>query len=276
MSKSTVILGKGGVGKTFVAAHVAMALGYLGEKTLVVGCDQKQDTVRALSPAAGPSLMEALESAGYDHERVDLAALTTTVSPYVDSIELGPSQLLVGQYAGVLDEANHFFRAHNVLSPYSHVVYDLSEERFDATCVALFRRAECALAVTDDTPESLFVLNRLLRAVLIGSYEFKFPLRVIGAINNRSLDPLPFDRYTERTRCFPLLRIPESADLAHLRPFHRTLFALNTLAEPFAQVLDGFIKIAELLRGEPFNLNPMVPLENEEIWKLARPVSLPS
>ena len=40
MTRTLAILGKGGVGKTFVAAHVAMSLGYMGLKTLLVGCDQ--------------------------------------------------------------------------------------------------------------------------------------------------------------------------------------------------------------------------------------------
>ena len=74
MSKSTAILGKAGVGKTFLAAHLGMAFGYLGDKTLVVGCDQKRDTMRALSGEVRPSLMETLEASNFAYDQVALPA----------------------------------------------------------------------------------------------------------------------------------------------------------------------------------------------------------
>lgn len=276
MSRTVAILGKGGVGKTFVAAHLAMAMSYLGQRTLLVGCDQKQDTVRAVSAEQAPSLMQALELAGWDYEAVPPEQVLVRASDYVDVVEMGPSALLVGDYGSVLEEAFHLFGVHRLLQRYDLVLFDVGEERFDAAYAPLFRRVEAAVAVTDDSPEAMFVVNRLMRAVLIGAYEHGHPLRLLGAVCNRSLNPLAFQRFTERTRCFPLLTIPESAELGHLRPFHRTVFGLERRSESLEAVLDGFVKVSEILRGRPFNLQPVMPLEDEEVWELAPPVSLPS
>jgi nitrogenase subunit NifH len=272
----TAILGKGGVGKTFVAAHVAAALGYMGEKTLLVGCDQKCDTRRALTREERPALIHALERVGYAYDELALGELIAPASEYVDAIELGPSALLVGHYGTVLDEAFHTFDQHGLWERYRHVIFDVTDERFDASYAPLFRRVAGVIAVTNESAESLFVLNRLLRAVLIGADEQHMRVKVLGVVNNRSINPLPFQRYTQRTRVFPLLTIPERVELAALRHFHRTLLTLQPEPPDFKAVIDGFIRIADLLRVDPFVLYPLSPLPDEEIWKLEPAISLPS
>lgn len=271
MSKSIAILGKAGVGKTFLAAQLAMAFGYLGEKTLLVGCDQKRDTTRAVSAQRRPSLVEALEANGFSYENTGLADITIQVNEYVDVMELGPSQLLVGDYGKVFDEAFRLFDLHDGEAGYARIVYDVNDERYDASHAPLFRRVEGAVAVTDESSESLFVLNRLLRAALIGGFEFGFPLRVAGVVNNRSLDPQPFEAYVERSKCFPLLSIPERPELARLRELHRTVFHAENPGGEMEELQGSLVKLAELLRGGVFNLYPVSPLEDEEIWRLAPP-----
>ena len=273
---ATAILGKGGVGKTFVAAHVAAALGYMGEKTLLVGCDQKCDTVRALARSQRPALIHALEAVGFAYDALALDDLIVKVSDYVDVIELGPSPLLVGQYGTVLDEAFHTFDQHRLWERYRHVVFDVTDERFDASYAPLFRRLSGAIAVTDESAESLFVLNRLLRAILIAADEHRMRIKVLGAINNRSSNPIPFQRYTERSRVFPLLTIPDLPQLAALRHFHRTLLQIEREPAELKGVVDGFVRIADLLRADPFVLYALSPLPDEEIWKLEPAISLPS
>lgn len=276
MSKSSVVIGKSGTGKTFVAAHLAMALGYLGQRTLLVGCDQKQDARRALSAEARPSLMEAVERAGFDYEQVHLDEVTAAVNAYVDVMELGPSQLIVGHYGSVLDEAFHLFTVRRLLEQYDQIVLDVSEERFDSAFAPLFRWVESAVAVSDDSAESLFVLNRLLRASLIGYYEFKFPLRIVGVVHNRTRQEHAFRRYIERTQCFPLMTIPEEEGLGHLRHFHKTLFGLKKPSREQDRMITDFVKVADLLRANPLNLVPLSPLPDEEVWQLEPPVTFPN
>ena len=274
--RTTAILGKGGVGKTFFCTHLAMAFDYLGVKTLVVGCDQKQDTLRSLSAEPRSSLMEWLNARNYQHDKLPPEEVLVHVSEFTDAIELGPSPLLVGDFAGVLDEAFHYFGTHDLLERYHHILFDVTEERWDSALMPLFRRVESAVGITHESPESLFVLNRLLRAAQIGGYELDCPMVLVGVVNNASRDPLAVEKYVERTRGFPLITLPALPELAGLKAFHRTLFALKSLPDHLQTVLDGFVRIADLLRGEPLNLYPVSTLDDQEVWNLAPAFSLPN
>ncbi len=269
MSRSIAICGKGSVGKTFLAAHLGMAFGYVGDKTLVVGCDQKRDTTLALCPQGRLSLAEGLEQAEFKYDQFELSSVITKVSEHVDVLELGPSQLLVGHYGSVLDEALHLFDQNGVFTTYERIVFDVNDERFDASCAPLLRRLEAVVGVSDDSPESLFVMNRLLRALLIGATEHGLAARMVGAVHNRALNPKAFERYVELSNLFSLLTIGESEELARLRSGHRTLLALESPPPHIERIVVGLLKIAEMLRGDPFNLYPVTPLEDEEIWRLA-------
>lgn len=273
MTTATAILGKGGVGKTLVAAHLAMAFSYLGVRTLLVGCDQKRDTHRALGVPSRPCLMEAFERAGGNAEEVDPAFLLAPASKYVDVLELGPSQLLVGNYATVYETSFRVFEKHALLAGYDQVLFDVTDERFDAPNLPLFRTLNFVVGVTDDQPESLFVLNRMLRGMLIGWNEFKMPVRVLGAVFNRAADAGIFQRYVERTRAVPLLRLPAAVELAELRTLGTTLFAIKNPPRELDILIDGFLKIVELLQRSVYNLLPVLPLSDEEVWTLA---SLPT
>ena len=269
MTRSIAILGKSGVGKTFVAAHLAMAMGFFGEKTLLVGCDLKRDTSRAVTGVSSQSLIEALEQVGFDYDRLDLSDVIVPVNEYVDVMELGPSPLLVGHYGELLEEMLHVFQKFSINSAYRRLIFDVNDERFDASYAPLYRYASAAVAVTDESAESLFVLNRMLRAILIGSYEMSLPMRVVGVVNNRSVNPAPFEAFVQHTKCFPLVNIPDSLDLARLRPQQRTLFTLADRSPAQAEAMDDILKVAEMLRGEPFNLYALSPMADDEVWALA-------
>ena len=268
MTNSVAILGRGGVGKTFIAAHLARSFGYFGEKTLLVGCDLKRDTTHAVTQNRGLSLIEALETVGFDYNRLDLAEVVLSANEHVDVMELGPSALLVGQYETILEEALHVFQQFGLESVYSRIVFDVNDDRFDAAIAPLFRYITTAIAITDDAPESFFVLNRLLRAALIGAYELSFPMRVAGAVHNRALDGQAFDQFVQRTNVFPLLSLPNSPDLAQLRQQGQTLFDLKKRTPEQGLYLDKILKMTEILRGEPFNLFSMAPMDDDEIWEI--------
>ena len=262
------ILGKGGVGKTFLTAHLAMAFSYLGSRTLVVGCDQKRDTQRALCPTTAPSIMERLEAQGYDYRAIEPGEVLVAASKYVDVVELGPGPLLMADYSAVYDQAFHYFDVHHLLEGYAQVLFDVTEERFDASQIPLFRRASSAVPITDESLESLFVLNRMLRAVLIGGYELELPVRILGMVNNRSSDPRVFARYAERTQCPALMNIPLDGELAALRGSRRTVFADKDPPRHLDALIDGFLKIAQQIQSGPFLLDAIIPLEDAEVWTL--------
>ncbi|MDH4120385.1 MAG: hypothetical protein OEV94_01595 [Deltaproteobacteria bacterium] len=273
MTKLVAICGKSGTGKTLVAVHTAMALSYVGIKTLLVGCDQKQDTVLSLMKERGDSLMEGLERNNFAYDKLQPEAIVRAATPYLDVLELGPSNLLTGAYGGVLDEAFHYFQTHHLTALYQVVLFDVGDDRFDSAIAPLLRKAHWVIGVTTEAPESLFVLNRMVRAVLIGGHEFHFPARMLGVINNFSENPLAFNRYVEKTQSFPLLTLPRLDDLAALKPFHTTLFSLQKPPRHLDRLVDGFVKISDLLRGDPLNLYPMMPIPDEDIWRLPPPLA---
>lgn len=263
------ILGKGGVGKTFLTAHLAMAFSYLGSRTLVVGCDQKRDTQRALCPRTAPSVMERLEALGYDYRALDPGEVLVPASKYVDVVELGPGPLLTADYSAIYGQAFHYLSVHHLLEGYAQVLFDVTEERFDASQIPLLRRATAAVAVTDDSAESLFVMNRLIRALLIGGHELELPVRLLGAVGNRVAQPHVIARYAERTQCPLLMNIPADSDLAAMRTRHSTVFAEKNPPRRLDVLIDGFLKIAQLIQAGPLLLDPVMPLEDMEVWTLA-------
>jgi chlorophyllide a reductase subunit X len=269
MPASAAVFGKGGVGKTFLAAHLAMAFGYSGTRTLLVGCDQKRDTHRALCPESRPSLMEALETGRYDYRAIAPARLLIPATPYVNVLELGPAPLLMGDYGAVYEQAFHYFDAHRLLENYAQVIFDVTEERLDASQAPLLQRVRAAIAVTDDSLESLFVANRMFRAFLIGAGELGFPVRILGAVHNRSARPRVFARFVERTHCEPLMTIPALAEVAALRAARRTVFHDPAPPRHLDVLIDGFLKIAQVIQYDPLYLNPVMPLEDADVWKLA-------
>lgn len=276
MTRSTALMGKGGTGKTLIAVHLAMAMSYLGVRTLLVGCDQKQDTACALLKDRKPSLMERLETHRFDYLKAEPTQVLQPVTPYLDVLELGPSPLLVGNYGGVFDEGFHYFQAHRLTESYQQVIFDVGDERWDSAVQPLLRQVNAVVAVTDESPQSLFVVNRLMRTLLIGAYEYHYPAKLLGLVNNRSRNPLAFERYVEKTRAFPLLTLPDNTELEHLRPFHTTLFAMKRPPPHLDRLITDFIKLAEMLQGTPLNLYTMLPLTDEDIWHLPPPVTMPN
>ena len=269
MSMNFAIMGKGGVGKTFVAAHLALALAETGLRTLLVGCDQKQDTRRQVTPEPMSCLMDELRVRGFVHDELPLEAVAAEVTEYLHVMELGASPLLSGTYATVLDEAFQTFDALDLWDHYDCILFDVTEERFDGSHTALFRRVERGLLVMDETPESMFITNRMIRASLIGAHELKSRLKLVGLINNRSTHPERFRSFAEATRLFPLLSIPEQPWLAGLKPRHEHLFMQAGLPPEAKAVRDGFITLSSLVRGVNPSILPLNPLFDEDVWRLA-------
>ena len=269
MSMNFALIGKGGVGKTFVAAHLSLAMAESGLRTLLVGCDQKHDTHRMLTRQPMSSLMDELRVRGFVHDELPLEAVAVFHSEHLHVMELGASPLLSGSYSTVLDEAFQTFDALDLWNRYDCIVFDVTEERFDGSHMALFRRVERGLLIMDESPESMFITNRMMRAALIGAHEFKTRLKLIGLVNNRSTHPQRFEQFAETTRLFPLLSIPQHPWLATLKPRQENLFTAQNLPPDAKAVREGFVTLSNLVRGVNPSILPLNPLFDEDMWRLA-------
>jgi nitrogenase subunit NifH len=212
--------------------------------------------------------MERLEAMGYEYRAIDPGELLRPASKYVDVVEMGPGPLLMADYSAVYDQAFHYFDVHRLFEGYAQVLFDVTEERFDSCQIPLLRRVNRAVVVTDESPESLFVANRLLRAMLIGGFELELPVRVLGMVNNRASDGRRFARYAERTNCPPLMSIPLDAELAAMRGKHGTVFGEKSPPRHLDVLIDGFLKIAGQIQAGPMLLDAIMPLEDAAVWAL--------
>ncbi|MDH4247461.1 MAG: hypothetical protein OEW39_06570 [Deltaproteobacteria bacterium] len=269
MSMNFAIMGKGGTGKTFIAAHLATALAQTGLRTLLVGCDQKQDARRHLTREPISCLMDELRVRNFVHDELPLEAVVVAVTDHLHVMELGASPLLAGSYANVLEEAFQTFDALDLWKTYECILFDITEERFDGSHTSVFRRVERGLVVMDESAESMFITNRLMRAALIGGHELKTRLKLIGLINNRSSHPERFLHFAETTRLFPLLTIPVLPGVSALKSRHETLFTVETRSPQAEVVRQGFVTLSNLVRGVNPSIFPLNTLFDEDVWRLA-------
>ena len=274
MAQITGILGKGGIGKTFVAAHLGAALASQGFKTLLVGCDQKKDLSHGLRGRVQPSLLESLEARNYTFDDAVFGEVVLSVNEALDVLELGAPQLLVGSLDNILDVGFTMLQSSPVVEVYHHIVMDVSEERFDAASAPLFSQIEQVIPVTNDSLEALFVLNRLLRAVLIGGYELNNPARILGVVLNGCHNPVLPGAYLDLAGCLGLITCPPHPELAALRTMHTHLFSQTSLSAEMRKVRFDFMHLADRVRSGVANLMPLKPLLDEEIWAMEPPLSV--
>ena len=75
MEKQTVKIafyGKGGIGKSTIAANVSAALGADGKRVLHIGCDPKADSTRCLTEKKIPTVLEQINRLGEKLSREDI------------------------------------------------------------------------------------------------------------------------------------------------------------------------------------------------------------
>jgi len=79
------VYGKGGVGKSTIAAHVSASFARRGRRVLLVGCDPKTDSSMRLAQKRPPTIIEQLER----REQPRLADTVTPTTSGVDVLETG-------------------------------------------------------------------------------------------------------------------------------------------------------------------------------------------
>lgn len=73
--------GKGGIGKSTVAANLSAALAMAGGRVLHIGCDPKADSTRLLTDRRIPTVLHQLNTLAEDVRRENLVFRAAAVSP---------------------------------------------------------------------------------------------------------------------------------------------------------------------------------------------------
>lgn len=92
--RQVAIYGKGGIGKSTTTQNLSVALGEMGKKLMVVGCDPKADSTRLiLGGLAQRSVLDTLREEG---EEVDLSAIMKVGAFGIKCVESGGPEPGVG------------------------------------------------------------------------------------------------------------------------------------------------------------------------------------
>jgi len=68
--RKVALYGKGGIGKSTIAANISAALSHMGERVMQIGCDPKRDSISTLCGRLMPTLLDQLEGENIEEEAV--------------------------------------------------------------------------------------------------------------------------------------------------------------------------------------------------------------
>jgi nitrogenase iron protein NifH len=188
---SVVFFGKGGIGKSTLAANVSALLAARGGRVLHVGCDPKRDSTLSLMGRRIPPFCSA-----HGEGRGSGLAASVFASPVkgVDCIEAGGPQAGVGCAGAGIGSMLDAMRDEDLLRAggYGAAVFDVLGDVVCGGFAAPLRRgfARKAVVVTSGETLSLYAANNLLR--MINSYSRNGPYLAGIAINLK--DPAGLER----------------------------------------------------------------------------------
>ena len=206
--------GKGGIGKSTVAANVSAALTLGGRRVLHIGCDPKADSARLLTEMRIPTVLEQLAAKGKAVVREDL------VFPGlhgVSCVESGGPQAGKGCAGlGITAMQEELDRLGILEEPWDAVVYDvLGDVVCGGFAVPIRKRyAERVYVVASGEYMALYAANNILRCVRDCSTDGE--TRLGGLILNRCTDETDIrigKRFAERTNCSLAAAIPVSREV---------------------------------------------------------------
>lgn len=181
MSERIVILGKGGIGKSTIAANLSELYALGGKRVLHVGCDPKSDSSLLLTGGAGiPTVVEALHSGPPVFEE-----LLFKTGRGIDCLEAGgpaPGEGCAGM--GLLKtfellEANR----DKIEAGYDVVLFDVIGDIVCGGFAVPLRKGfgRKVFVVVSDDVMSLYAANNIARAMLSYSYS---GARLLGLVAN--------------------------------------------------------------------------------------------
>ena len=256
MAIKIAFYGKGGIGKSMVAANCSAALARKGLKVLLIGCDPKSDSTLSLLGRKVPSVLRQTALRGKDLAEEDVLHVGAWG---VYCVESGGPEAGVGCAGMGIRTAVEELQRLGVLSrPWDAVVYDVLG---DVVCggfsVPMRRRyADRVYVVTSSEFMSLYGANNIMKGVAhYGGAEGDL---FGGLILNRyggAADGNVVERFASLTHTRVLARIPQSGLI------RKADFSRCTLADmaPCSPEFGCFNKLADRVRSDqgPFGCRPL-------------------
>jgi len=260
--------GKGGVGKSTVAAHVSVALHEAGLRVLLVGCDPKQDaSVRFGVPTGAPTLVDAIAAGrmpGFDELR-----RRTTAG--VDVIETGGAEPGTGCAGRGVASLVELLRREDVQARgYDALCFDVLGDLVCGGFVAPLRLGlvQHVFVVASEEVASLFVAANVARVVL---QPYNQGVALGGVIFNLRRDDAPTDVLREFAEHFGMnvLGFVHRDALVLEAEARRTTVLDYRPTAPIAEVFRGLAREIRAATQAPVARRP-TPGDQSAFWDWVR------
>lgn len=272
-SLQIAVYGKGGIGKSTIAANLSAALAGEGQSVLQIGCDPKHDSTRLL--LGGEKVVTAL-----DYLRQTPAAEQRPEQfmhcgyANVDCIEAGGPEPGVGCAGrGILSMFSLLERLAINRERYDTVVYDVLGDVVCGGFAVPLRReyANSVLLVTSEEFMPIYAANNILRGIQNFDGEGARIAGLIVNLRERKPDLAAINRFAREVRLPILVMLPRSQVIWQAEQLGKTVieaFPKSTEARIFGELAQHL-----LMR---LDLHPAVPLSEETLEALVLTRRAPS
>jgi len=253
------LYGKGGIGKSTVAANLSAALARAGKRVLQVGCDPKRDSTRLLlAGSSAPPVLDYIRNVP-ERER-HLEDIMMTGSFGVSCVEAGGPEPGVGCAGRGIISTFELLESLGIRQiPFDVVIYDVLGDVVCGGFAVPLRKgyADAVILVTSGEYMSLYAANNILKGVANSS---NAQPRVLGLIHNgRGLS----DEVLRVTSFAKATGLPIIASIPRDNRFAEAEKAGCTIAEAFPQTeLSGsFSDLSTYIMGIRSGVSPLNPAQ---------------
>lgn len=241
-NKRIAFYGKGGIGKSTIAANVSAALSKAGKKVLHIGCDPKSDSTRILVKRRIPTVLKTLKEKGEQLNKEDI--LFTGVYG-VTCVEAGGPEPGIGCAGMGISAVIETLKKLEVFAmDWDLIVYDVLG---DVVCggFSIPMRKQCVdtvYIVTSSEFMSLYAANNILKG--IAHYENPAQKLFGGFIHNRwtsKTDKVVVDHFIQMTESRLIASIEQNQAIKMAEYQRNTMIEADPQA-PISQVIENLGK----------------------------------
>ncbi|MBI5481530.1 MAG: AAA family ATPase [Deltaproteobacteria bacterium] len=268
--EKVAIYGKGGIGKSVVAAHLSAELARRGLRVLHVGCDPKADSTCRLT--GSPAVRTVLGAMRADPDEIAAAQIITTGRLGIDCIEAGGPEPGAGCGGRGVARAIEVIGELRLLQGgrYDAAIFDVLGDVVCGGFAAPLRKgfAGKVLIVVSEETMALFAANNIARAIVANAFNGAVLAGIV--VNLRSAGAAQVARVHEFATLLGtrvVLTLERSGLISNAE---RELMTVVETA-PGSDVASAFRELADhILRLDASPLPSPTPLEGEAFFKFAR------